>query len=116
MITRIALALTLTASLILSTGCGEEEPNKPAAPPSTQPAEQAVNATWTYNVDGMTCENCENSVEKLIAELPGVAEVNASHDDKTVVISGDEAQLSREAVDKAFKSFPAYTAEPADAS
>ncbi|QWC00246.1 cation transporter [Mycoplasmatota bacterium] len=46
-----------------------------------------------YKVDGMTCSGCENSVKKVIKQLPGVHEVEASHIGKTVFVYYDEKQV-----------------------
>ena len=43
--------------------------------------------TWT--VTGMTCGHCEASVREEIGEIPGVREVQASHETGTVVVTSD---------------------------
>ncbi len=115
---RILTLFVLVIALPLAVGCSDETPEPTDTPPA--PAEQAtpsiINATWAYNVDGMHCEHCEQSVEKLIAELPGVNEVSASFTEKTVVISGDDAKMSRDKIADALGSFPGYTVEPADSA
>lgn len=41
-------------------------------------------------VTGMTCEHCERSVEKALAEVPGVDRVvKVSRADQEVVVEGD---------------------------
>lgn len=36
-------------------------------------------ATVAFEVKGMTCEGCENSVSKAVGQVPGVTKVVASH-------------------------------------
>jgi copper chaperone len=35
--------------------------------------------TVTFEVKGMTCEGCENSVSNAVGQVPGVTKVVASH-------------------------------------
>jgi copper chaperone CopZ len=49
----------------------------------------------TLPVTGMTCGGCENAVQRALGQMPGVAQVTASHRDATVRIAFDAAQVSR---------------------
>ena len=42
--------------------------------------------TTTYEVAGMTCDGCENSVATAVGRVPGVARVVASHADARVAV------------------------------
>ncbi len=46
-------------------------------------------------VTGMTCGGCENAVQRALGQLPGVAEVTASHREAHVRIVFDPAVVSR---------------------
>jgi copper chaperone CopZ len=49
----------------------------------------------TVPVTGMTCGGCENAVQRALGQMPGVAQVTASHRDSTVRITFDPAVVSR---------------------
>jgi len=61
--------------------------------------------TITVNAPDISCANCKAHVEKDISALAGVSAVNADVASKDVVITFDEATLSRvqiaEAMDEA---------------
>ncbi len=40
-----------------------------------------------YNVDGMSCSSCENAVEKVVSNLPGVINVTVNITDKSATIT-----------------------------
>lgn len=50
--------------------------------------------TTEYKVVGMTCGGCENSVKRVVKQLPGVQDVEASHADKSVNVFYDENQVN----------------------
>ncbi|MBL4730138.1 MAG: heavy-metal-associated domain-containing protein [Sulfurimonas sp.] len=52
------------------------------------------------NVQGMTCESCENAIEAKLLQLPGVTRVQASHEDKTVIVDFDENKISTAVIEK----------------
>jgi copper chaperone CopZ len=54
--------------------------------------------TLTLHVTGMTCGGCENAVKRAVGKLPGVSEVNASHQDQRVTVSYDAAVVAPEAI------------------
>ena len=54
--------------------------------------------TLTLRVTGMTCGGCENAVRRAVTKLPGVAEVNASHQQQLVKVDFDEAQTTADAI------------------
>ncbi|MFP4478729.1 MAG: heavy-metal-associated domain-containing protein [Candidatus Izemoplasmatales bacterium] len=47
-----------------------------------------------FKVTGMTCGGCENSVKRVVKQLPGVQEVKASHADRSVSVFYDDKQLN----------------------
>jgi copper chaperone len=56
-------------------------------------------AELTYNVEGMDCSGCEESIKRSVAKLPGIQEVSADHVSGRVSVTGepDEAKV-REAI------------------
>ncbi|MGV8905453.1 MAG: copper ion binding protein [Acetobacterium sp.] len=48
----------------------------------------------TLNVEGMSCAHCEKSVKDAVGELAGVASVNVSLAEKTVVVEYDPKKVS----------------------
>ncbi|HCC08150.1 MAG TPA: copper resistance protein CopZ [Clostridiales bacterium] len=48
------------------------------------------------NVEGMSCNHCENSVIKAISGLNGVNEVSASAANKTVVVEYDSTKVTND--------------------
>ncbi|BBL71230.1 heavy-metal-associated domain-containing protein [Methylogaea oryzae] len=52
----------------------------------------------TLNVDGMKCGGCENGIKTALSACDGVAEVTASHKDKTVAVGFDPAKVSLEQI------------------
>lgn len=47
-----------------------------------------TNQKITLHVDGMTCGHCTGKVEKFVAKLAGVTQVQANLSEKTVDIEG----------------------------
>lgn len=50
--------------------------------------------TIVIQCDGLSCENCDNKVEKNVSKLKGVIEVKANHRKLTVTVKYDEAIVS----------------------
>jgi copper chaperone len=50
--------------------------------------------TVEYKVVGMTCGGCENSVKRVVKQLPGVQGVEASHVEKKVNVFYDDNQVN----------------------
>ena len=76
--------------------------------------------THTYQVTGMTCENCEAKVKGSLLAIPHVTSVEVSKDSKTAVISMDEhvpLNAFQEALGGAsgkYKIFALHHSEPAE--
>jgi copper chaperone len=49
-----------------------------------------MNTTTTYDVTGMTCGHCEQSVQEEVGELEGVVEVRADHTTGRVTVTSTE--------------------------
>ena len=70
---------------------------------NSQTEETAISADaqWvevTINVNGMTCEGCENAVNAGINGLDGIATVESSHKEKWTKVKYDENQTSAEEI------------------
>lgn len=53
------------------------------------------------DVNGMTCEGCENSIKSGLKNIEGVTEVTASHTDCNVVVKADSSKVNRQIIAKA---------------
>lgn len=51
--------------------------------------------TEILKIDGMTCHNCEKTIEKAISQLEGILKVKASFKSRTVIIKYDTNKLSK---------------------
>ncbi|WP_051096850.1 heavy metal translocating P-type ATPase [Deinococcus aquatilis] len=58
----------------------------------------------TYFVDGMDCASCVQKVERMIATLPGTAEVKTSFSKQTLTLALDETQTPRTTIERNLKS------------
>jgi P-type Cu+ transporter len=53
--------------------------------------EKDMSARSSFTVEGMTCGHCEASVVKAVRTIDGVADAEASHENKTLVVTHDGA-------------------------
>lgn len=101
------MRLFLLISLVLLASCGgaskkaEAEASKEDA--VTVGSTNVKFTTMELEVDGMTCEGCEQTVEKTVAALPGVKSVAASHVDKNAIIEFEDGKLDVAQVTKAIE-------------
>lgn len=86
---RNVILVILLASALLACNSAPKQASNPAI---ANPSKVQVNKTITLAVDGMTCEDCENTVKGAIEKLPGIASAKASYKDKAVVIAFDSTQ------------------------
>lgn len=40
-----------------------------------------------FSIEGMTCSGCENTLEKVVSRITGVRAVQASHLDRSVIVT-----------------------------
>lgn len=45
--------------------------------------------TTTITVEGMSCEHCEQTIEKALQGVPGVLDVRADHETESATIEGN---------------------------
>ncbi|HRY98492.1 MAG TPA: cation transporter [Bacteroidales bacterium] len=57
--------------------------------------------TLVLDVQGMTCNGCENTVQESVSSLAGITEVKASHTDSVAIVSFDPGQTSVEDIQEA---------------
>ena len=65
----------------------------------TETAEPVAAAEWvevTLNVEGMTCDGCENAIKAGVESLDGIVEVESSHEEGWTKVKYDKALCSEE--------------------
>jgi len=63
---------------------------------------EAIAAEWvevTLNVDGMTCEGCENAIKAGVESMEGVASVESSFEEGWTKVKYDKALTSAEDIE-----------------
>ena len=58
----------------------------------------------TYFVEGMDCASCVQTVERMVATLPGTSDVKTSFTKQTLTLHLDEGQTPRGLLEKNLKS------------
>jgi copper chaperone CopZ len=58
----------------------------------------------TIQVGGMMCNNCEETIQKKVAALPGVDSVKATYIDSTAIIFTDTLKSGIKAISQAIES------------
>lgn len=70
----------LAIVFVLVISCGQKHVKESEAETPTAPVE------LVYQVEGMTCDHCEMSIQKGVNELKGITTVEANHEDSTVCV------------------------------
>ena len=83
---------------VLLTGCNStsKKTDEAAANP------EAVAAEWVevvINVDGMTCDGCENAIKTGVESLEGIASVESSHEEGWTKVKYDKEVTSVEDIE-----------------
>lgn len=71
---------------------------------------EANSTTSTFHVDGMTCGGCEVGVRRVVKKLDGVKQVEASHKEKTAVVTYRADKVTPDDIIAAIEEL-GYTAE-----
>lgn len=91
---------------LLFTACNSGKTGQPAAGSTDQkvaiPAANLV--SLKFDVRGMTCTDCENTVTKGVNALEGIAEVKASFVDSFALVKFDKTKTNAEAIRKAIEN------------
>ena len=64
--------------------------------------QEASAAEWvevTLNVEGMTCDGCENAIKAGVESLDGIASVESSHEEGWTKVKYDKALTSAEDIE-----------------
>lgn len=89
------LMLLLAAALLSACNSNAEKKDAPAP-------EEAIAAEWvevTLNVEGMTCDGCENAIKAGVENLDGIASVESSHEEAWTKVKYDKNQTSLEDIE-----------------
>ncbi|MFT4185858.1 MAG: cation transporter [Micrococcaceae bacterium] len=46
--------------------------------------------TYKYDIEGMSCQHCIHAITEEVSEIPGVANIKISLDDKTLSLDSPE--------------------------
>lgn len=87
-------------SIALLTACSNSA-KQPAEANSATVSSEPVEIT--YHVEGMTCDHCEQSIQKGVNELPGIQSVAANHEDSTTVVIYDPSKTDEKAITAAIE-------------
>ena len=60
--------------------------------------------TYNFDVEGMTCTGCEQTIQANVRKLDGIQLVSASHTDKKAVVSFDPDKTDTTAIKQAIVS------------
>lgn len=74
-----------------------------SAKQATEPTEETVvkPVEVVYHVEGMTCDHCEESIQKGVNALPGISLVEANHEDSTTKVVYDPSKTDEKAIAEA---------------
>ena len=85
------LMLLLAAMLLAACSSNADKKEAPAS------ETEALAAEWvevTLNVEGMTCDGCENAIKAGVETLEGIAEVESSHEEAWTRVKYDKNTTS----------------------
>ncbi len=52
----------------------------------------------SFNVEGMSCMHCVNSVKKSVGSLPGISKVDVDLSNKKVTVEYDQTKVKPDAI------------------
>lgn len=85
--------LLLAGLFAVAISCGQKKEKKQPEPTMSSTSVEAVQPDNTanpvkvvYHVEGMTCDDCENSIKESVTELKGVTMVEANFEDSTATV------------------------------
>ena len=90
--------MMMLIAVVLLAGCNSATEKKDA--PTTDQETSAVE--WvevTINVEGMTCDGCENAIKAGVESLDGIASVESSHEEGWTKVKYDKAVTSAEDIE-----------------
>ena len=90
--------MMLLIAAVLLAGCNSTDKKTNEASTNSE----ASAAEWVevvINVDGMTCEGCENAIKAGVESLEGIAEVESSFEEGWTKVKYDKALTSEEDIE-----------------
>ena len=90
------ILIVLTAMLLFA--CNSQPKTEDSQAEKTEVSADAQWVEVTLNVEGMTCEGCENAVNAGVESLEGIATVESSHEEKWTKVKYDENLTSEEEI------------------
>ena len=90
--------MMLLIAAVLLAGCNSTDKKTDEAAANSE----ASAAEWVevvINVDGMTCEGCENAIKAGVESLEGIAEVESSFEEGWTKVKYDKAVTSAEDIE-----------------
>jgi mercuric ion transport protein len=95
----------LFVTIISLAACGNSVKSSDAEKQSDDVSFTAENVkTLKFDVEGMTCSGCENTVQRKITEIEGVVEVSAHHVEKNAIVKFDASKTNVETIEKAISN------------
>ena len=88
------ILMLLMAAMLLAACGSKTDKNEATAPEAEAPAAEWVEVT--LNVEGMTCDGCENAIKAGVETLEGIAEVESSHEEAWTRVKYDRNATSLE--------------------
>jgi copper chaperone len=91
------IMMMLVAAILLA-GCNSTT-KKTEAAAAEEPAAATEWVEVTLNVEGMTCDGCENAIKAGVESLEGIASVESSHEEGWTKVKFDKAVTSVDAIE-----------------
>ena len=91
------IMMILIAAVLLA-GCNSTSKKADEAATNSE-AVAAELVEVTINVDGMTCDGCENAIKAGVESLDGIASVESSHEEGWTKVKYDKAVTSVEDIE-----------------
>ena len=89
--------MTLLFAALLMAGCNSTT-KKTEEAAADEPVAAAEWVEVTLNVEGMTCDGCENAIKAGVETLEGIAEVESSHEEAWTKVKYDKNATSVEEI------------------
>lgn len=87
--------LYMVFGILLITACSTKQPKVEKEATSAQLVEMEL------EIQGMTCDNCETSIQTGVRELPGVDSISANYEDSTAYVRFDSTKTNLAAISEA---------------
>ncbi|MDH3455150.1 MAG: heavy metal translocating P-type ATPase, partial [Desulfuromonadales bacterium] len=113
------LAAVAGAGFQTAAAVAPAEPEPPASQAEEQPAPAETSRTSIFVLQGMTCANCAQTIEKGVAKMTGVAAANVNFAAEKLSVVYDPARLQSDALvarvaDLGYRAIPEEAADLAE--